>query len=339
MDSKLGTSTFVELGKVMAAVDPQILKQIFHQANIKNQWFTHDNMQQAWQSYIDMFKNDMETWMAKYDFVDADSKKNLNIGIIMAGNIPMVGLHDLICVLATGHKALVKLSSNDEVLIPFIIELLKNISPELYNNVSFIEKLENYEAVIATGSNNTAQHFASYFKNVPHIIRRNRNGVAIIYGDETVEEIAKLGHDIFDYFGMGCRNVSKLYLPEGYDIKYFYEPLEQYNDIVNHNKYANNYTYQRAIHLMNLSHIYDNNFLILFQNTQISSPIATCHYEYYNDLQTLEAELLEKQNEIQCIISTKPLPNLSSFKPGEAQYPTAWDYADGVDTIQWLLDL
>jgi len=337
MNPQTQISKFYSLGIAMAAVESHKLEAIFQQAYIKNQWFTPVNVHMAWQSYIDMLQNDMDEWLSRYDF--AGDRKSLNIGIVMAGNIPMVGLHDLICVLSCGHKALVKLSSNDEVLISFIIALLKDISPELYANVSFVEKLENYDAVIATGSNNTATHFEYYFKEVPHIIRRNRNGVAIIYSDETIEDIAKLGHDIFDYFGMGCRNVSKIYLPEGYDIKYLYEPIEQYSDIVNHNKYANNYTYQRAIHLMNLVPIYDNNFLLLKQHEQIASPIGTCHYEYYTDLQKLESELTEKQNEIQCIISTKPLSHLPSFKPGQAQNPKPWDYADGVDTIGWLLGL
>lgn len=338
MDSKLQIQTFMQLGKAMAAVESDVLTALFHKAHQKNQWFTPENIEQAWKSYFHMFEHEMEAWLMKYDWSKAINKK-YQVGIVMAGNIPMVGLHDLLCVLVCGHQAQVKLSSNDEVLIPFVVELLKNISPELYAQVSFVEKLENYDAVIATGSNSTAAHFEYYFREVPRIIRRNRNGVAIIYGDETPEQIADLGHDIFDYFGLGCRNVSKLYLPEGYDIAHFYQPLERFAAIINHNKYANNYTYQRAIHLMNLVHIYDNNFLLLKQNEQIASPIGTCHYEYYNDVQKIERELEEKQNEIQCVISTKPLHRLPSFQPGEAQQPQAWDYADGVDTIAWLLGL
>jgi hypothetical protein len=252
----------------------------------------------------------------------------------MAGNIPMVGFHDLLCVLISGHKALLKLSKDDNLLLPAVLKLWMKIYPEGKDRVAFTDGvLKDFDAVIATGSTNTSRYFESYFSKYPHIIRKGRNSVAVLDGSESEEELTLLGKDIFDYFGMGCRNVTKLYLPADFDLNRFFQAIYGFADIVNHNKYANNYDYHKSLWLLNQDPILDNGFVLLKEDKKIASPIGALYYERYNDMNQVMQELAEKSEEIQCIVGKNQVPF------GNSQCPMLHDYADGVDTMKFLQDL
>jgi hypothetical protein len=257
----------------------------------------------------------------------------------MAGNIPMVGLHDLICVLASGNHALIRLSSSDGILIPAVLKVLCNINPEFENKFSFVEgPLKNFDAIIATGSNNSSRYFDYYFGKYPHIIRKNRNGVAVLTGHETENDFKKLADDIFMYFGMGCRNVSKLYVPEGYNTEDIFQYFNDYSFLADLHKYRNNYDYQKSILLINRVKHLDNGFLLLKEDKSIMSPISVIHTETYHSAESLNHELQSKKDQIQCTVSTSRDID-SSIPPGRSQFPELWDYADGVDTLRFLLNL
>lgn len=299
-----------------------------------NGWFSEENCIHAFQEWSNVLtQNNLENWLNNYDI---NSNNEKTVALIMAGNIPLVGFHDLLCVLVTGNKALVKLSSNDQKLIPLLIDYVIEIEPHFKDRVIFTkEKLEHFDAVIATGSNNTARYFEYYFGKKPNIIRKNRNSAAVITGKETTEQLTALGADIFRYFGLGCRSVSKIYIPKGYDIDIFFKAMFSYSDIINHNKYANNYDYNKAVYLMSEFKILDNGFLILKEEKSFGSPIASLFYEYYEDLPSLKSMLKSEEDKIQCIVSSGFIENEISF--GHTQKPSLNDYADGIDTVDFLL--
>jgi hypothetical protein len=301
-----------------------------------NAWFTLDNMVFALKSWSDsLTKSNLEQWTNAYHFNNQHPK---TIGLIMAGNIPLVGFHDLISVLISGHKALIKLSSNDQKLLPILADYLQKIAPKFENYITFTEqKLENFDAVIATGSNNTARYFEYYFGKYPHIIRKNRNSVAILTGNETEEELELLSDDVFRYFGLGCRSVSKIFVPKNYDFNLIFKAIYSYQTLLEYKKYSNNYDYNKAVYLMSLFKIYDNGFLILKEDSSYSSPIASLFYEYYENIDLLKDQLMAEQQQIQCIVGNTSIPNAIPF--GTAQKPTLWDYADDVDTLEFLLKL
>jgi hypothetical protein len=253
----------------------------------------------------------------------------------LAGNIPLVGFHDFLSVLITGHKALIKTSSNDQHLLPFLAKYLIAVEPEFADAITFTEgKLEGFDAVIATGSNNTARYFEYYFKDKPAIIRKNRNSAAILTGNESREELVGLGEDIFRYFGLGCRNVSKLFVPQGYDFKNFFEAIYEYKDVIFYDKYANNYDYNKAVFLMSNFKLLDNEFLTIKEDSGYASPISSVFYEYYDNLDTLKQKLEAEQDQLQCVVSNKLTENSIPF--GQTQKPGLLDYADNVDTIAFL---
>ena len=348
--SNLSIEAFVKLGKFLSKFCDLIetntisdhlndkwialFKTEIERAKHYNGWFTEENCIHAFKEWsITLTKENLDAWLEQYD-LNANCEKV--VALIMAGNIPLVGFHDLLCVLITGNKALVKLSSNDQKLIPLIIEYLKEIEPYFVDRVSFTkEKLGHYDAVIATGSNNTARYFEYYFGKKPNIIRKNRNSVAVLKGDETTEDLTALGEDIFRYFGLGCRSVSKIYIPKSYNIDTFFKAIFPYNDIVNHNKYANNYDYNKAVYLMSEFKILDNGFLILKEEESFGSPIASLFYEYYEDTDALKTKLKKEEDKIQCIVASGFIENEVLF--GKTQKPSLNDYADGVDTIEFLL--
>ena len=303
------------------------------QVRVFNQWFTEDNVRQSLGALSEMLDlNKLTTWREKYPNIE-EGKSRL-VAVVMAGNIPLVGFHDLLCVLMSGHKALIKMSSSDEHLLPRVCDFLFQFAPELKERIEFVEgKLSGFDAVIATGSNNTARYFQHYFGAYPNIIRKNRNSLAILDGEESAETLKKLGHDIFDYFGLGCRNVSKLYIPEGYRLDTFFEGIFDFGEIVNHNKYANNYDYNKAIWLLNDDKILDNGFLLLKESEDLSAPTGSLYYEYYSDLNQLKEQLEKRNEEIQCIVSKNDIPF------GDAQCPLLGDYADHVDTMAFLVGL
>ena len=329
---------FSTLGAQLSYPDEQ-LKTIINDEYHYNAWFTPRNVEHAVKSIGKMLnKEDLTTWLSRYQIdYNKDSKK---VGLILAGNIPLVGFHDVLCVLISGNQALIKASTQDARLINYVLNMLVKIEPEFQSRYSFVERLENFDAVIATGSNNTSRYFEFYFSKVPNIIRRNRNSVAVLTGNETTEQLYKLGRDIFDYFGLGCRNVSKLLVPESYDFIPFFEAIQPRYTIINHHKYNNNYDYNKSIYLVNKDKHLDNGFLLVKEDERMVSPLSVVFYEQYKDLASADAFLERESEKIQCIVSSadvKASNQVVGF--GESQQPALWDYADGVDTMDFLTKL
>lgn len=312
---------------------------LIENAYLENAWFTPAHVRNSIQgicSFLDRKK--LKEWTNQYPISEENTNKR--IAVIMAGNIPMVGFHDMLSVLISGHQFIGKLSSKDNRLLDFITRVLTEINSDFKTLISFKnERLngnQDFDAIIATGSNNSARYFEAYFSKYPHIIRRNRNSVALINGNETKEELYNLGLDVFLYFGLGCRNVSKLYIPEGYDITKVLDTWQDYAASADHNKYANNYDYQRSLLLMNKVKHYDNGFLLLKEDYSISSPIAVLHYEQYRSLEQVKNHLKENSENIQCIVGQE---GEDSIPFGKAQEPELNDYADNVDTMAFLSQL
>jgi hypothetical protein len=331
-------NTLSTLGQQLSAPDEE-LTQLINTEHIYNAWFTPESVTNAVTSIGKMLNaDDLSAWLNKYDLSKSTEPKK--IGLILAGNIPLVGFHDVLCVLVTGNHALIKASTQDARLIKHVLKMLVAIDDSFADNFSFVERLIDFDAVIATGSNNSSRYFDYYFGKVPNIIRKNRNSVAVITGNETKEQLYNLGHDIFDYFGLGCRNVSKLFIPKGYDLAIFFEAIEPYNDIINHNKYSNNYGYNRSIYLVGSEKHLDNNFLILREDDSLSSPLAVLFYNYYNDIRSVTDLLNNEAENIQCIVTTAPLQVKSQVVDfGQSQQPKLWNYADGIDTMDFLAKL
>ena len=329
------TKKLILLGELFN--DAERFSAIFAQAEQQNSWFTQHNLTFARATWATTLSEaNIKRWLSTYELSEPQNIKK--ILLIMAGNIPLVGFHDLLCVWVSGHKALVKLSSEDKLLLPFIVEQLRDLIPEWAEAVTFSdEKVTDFDAVIATGSNNTARYFEYYFGKKPHIIRKNRNSVAVLTGKETQEELTALGKDIFQYYGLGCRSVSKLFVPENYSFDTFFQAIYAYRDIINEQKYANNYDYNKAVYLMSLYKLLENGFLILKEDKSYASPIATLFYEYYTDTEALKKQLITDTEQIQCIVAKGLLPDEIAF--GNTQIPQLWEYADNVDTLKFLSNL
>ncbi|MDI5888060.1 acyl-CoA reductase [Flavobacterium yafengii] len=343
-------SVFVELGKFLSQFsedntyrNPSVLhNDVFFEdfiALIKlsqshNGWYTPKQVYFAIQSWAETLTTEnLNQWLSAYDFPIKEPK---NIALILAGNIPLVGFHDFLSVLITGNKVLVKTSSNDQHLLPFLAKYILAVAPELANNITFVDgKLENFDAVIATGSNNTARYFEYYFKDKPSIIRKSRNSIAVLNGKETKEQLASLGEDIFRYFGLGCRNVSKLFVPKGYVFDTFFEAIFEYQDVIHYEKYANNYDYNKAVFLMSNFKLLDNGFLTIKEDKSHASPISSVFYEFYEDINELKTRLQSENEQIQCIVSDNLIEGSIDF--GQTQKPKLWNYADNIDTISFLL--
>ncbi len=311
---------------------------LLHKAEQENQWFTQENIRYAIQQ-IQTWLNApaLTQWISKYTF--PKEQKNKTVGIILSGNIPLVGFHDLLCVLISGNKALVKLSHKDKALYQLIYNLLNSINPEYSNKITFTENiLKNIDAIIATGSNNSARYFEYYFGKYPNIIRKNRNTVAVLSNNTSVEDIKLLANDLFLYFGLGCRNASLLFVPTNFDFNILFEGLTDYQHIINHNKYANNYNYQKTIYAMNGIPYYDNGFCLFTENKQTYSPIGVINYAFYNNYSEIDEFIELNKNQIQCVISKDKLKSkIITFS--DAQKPMLNDYADNIDTLQFLLNL
>lgn len=316
------------------------LSNAVQEAYIRNPWFIPANVAFALNNIgKSLTYENITKWIGPYGEKIKSPRKFLTIGVVMAGNVPLVGFHDFLCVLLTGHKFLGKLSSDDKILIKTLSEMLIKIEPGFQRVISFSEdRLEGFDAIIATGSNNTSRYFEYYFGKYPNIIRKNRNGVAILTGNETKEDLTGLGKDIFMYFGLGCRNVSKLYVPEDYNFNVFFEALESFSFVGDHHKYKNNYDYYRSIYLVNGIEHLDNGFLILKNDAGYSSPPSILFYEVYKSMKDLEIRLKEDGALIQCVVSN-PILIRGAAGFGSAQKPGLWDYADGIDTMEFLLDL
>ncbi|WP_304140687.1 acyl-CoA reductase [Mesoflavibacter zeaxanthinifaciens] len=301
-----------------------------------NGWFTENNILFALEGWSNLLtENNLNQWLSNYNLDKVEPKK---VAIIMAGNIPLVGFHDFLSVLITGHEVLVKQSSNDKHLLPFLSKYLEYVLPELKGKITFTEdKLQDFDAVIATGSNNTARYFEYYFKGKPSIIRQNRNSVAVLIGDETEAQLNALSEDIFRYYGLGCRNVSKLFVPKNYNFDGFFNAMYKWHPIIEEAKYANNYDYNKAVYLMSEFDMLENGFLMIKEDRSYASPIATVFYEYYDSLKQLQKKLTADEDLIQCIVSKGLTENNVDF--GMTQKPQLWDYADGVNTIEFLLKI
>lgn len=296
-----------------------------------NAWFTPTNILSAIEGLVHMLSKDsIDKWLEGYPEITENSASLKNVGLVMAGNIPLVGFHDLLCVLISGNQAVCKLSSSDDRIWPGILNLLSEVNPEFDSRIKVVSNLKTIDAVIATGSNNTSRYFDYYFSKYPNIIRKNRNSVALLKGSESEDELNELAKDVFAFFGLGCRNVSKLYLPREMDLNKVIKSFYPYHDIIHHNKYANNYDYNKTVMLMNLDDILENGFMIFKQSSDIASPLATLFYEYYDDYNEIKEHLNQRGEEIQCIVGDDFVPF------GKAQKPELWDYADGVDTLSFL---
>jgi hypothetical protein len=296
--------------------------------HIYNPWFTKENVQQSLIALGENLSEEkLRVWTQYYTFTKSPKK----VALIMAGNIPLVGFHDFLCVLLAGHSPVCKLSSDDKFLLPAIASFLIQFAPELKHRITFSTgRISGFEAVIATGSDNSLTYFEQYFGKYPHIFRKNRTSIAIISEDTTDEELKELGFDIFNYFGLGCRNVSHLLLPENFEINRFFEAIVSYFPIVNHNKYANNYDYNKAVYLLNQIPLLDNNFVLLRESDELHSPLGMIHYHYYKSQEDIQLYLKQHETAIQAIVGKDFIPF------GKAQKPTLTDYPDGVDVMQWL---
>lgn len=327
-------SAIIQLGKNIGSW-PSLRQELFQQAYVHNNWFTPEQIANACHTWAYQLEHSrVEAFVANYTW---NENPDETIAIIAAGNIPLVGLHDVICTILSGRKLLLKLSSDDTVLMKAAIDELIVALPELSEHITISsERLpKSFNKVIATGSNNTNRYFEYYFRDYPKLLRAGRNSVAVITGNESDEQMKQLADDIFMYFGLGCRNVSKVYLPQLYDFAKLYENTHAYLHFIDHHKYANNYTYHKAILLMNQTPFLDNGLLMLRESTSIASPLSMLFYEYYSDLEALTAELIAQKDQIQCIVSNGLNPNWIQI--GQAQQPLLSDFADGIDTIQFIL--
>lgn len=312
----------------------QDLNDAINQTYTNNNWLTPNNYWKSINHWKDSLTlNTIQEFISDYPTVSNPQ----TVGIIMAGNIPMVGFHDLLCVLLMGHKAQVKLSSDDPYVINYFIRVLISFNPKLKNRISISEKLKYIDAVIATGSNNSFRYFESYFKHLPRLLRKNRKSIAILDGSETDGDLKLLAKDILTYFGLGCRNVSQVFIPYGQSIKNVLDAMMDYSDLINHNKYANNYTYHKALLLMNNEQHLDTGFLLPKKRQDLLAPLACIHYDFYESIGEVETFILQNKEEIQCIVGNYSSTKVIPF--GKAQYPDLKDFADNKNTLQFLSTL
>jgi len=318
------------------------LEQTIRQASIENPWFTSENIHSALSAILEQFLSDdaLDQIAERYG-AECDPMVPNRVGIVMAGNIPFVGFHDLLSVFLSGHIAQVKLSSKDKLLIPFITEKWIEIDERVSEHIQYPDRLKDANAYIATGSDNSVRYFEAYFGKYPSIIRRNRNSVALLNGNETDDEILQLGADVFSYFGMGCRNVSKLYVPEGYTFDHLLTLWQDhFVDIIHHNSYKNNYDYCYTLYLLNKMKFLMNGCVLLIEEERLSSRISMLHYEHYKDTSMLVDHLKSRADAIQCVVGRNDYPGLEQIIPfGGSQRPGFFDYADGVDTMKFLTEL
>jgi hypothetical protein len=328
-------SAFVQLGIRLSNLSEDEKFSLFRQAENQNAWFTQRSLEQALEGIRVMLDAQaLERWLAAYTLLNPLSPKQ--VGLMLSGNIPAVGFHDILSVLISGHTACVKLSSQDAALPLWLIQELKRIEPRFSDRIQVEDMLKNKQAYIATGSDNSARYFNYYFGKYPHLIRSNRTSVAILQGEESTADLQALGKDIFDYFGLGCRNVSKVFVKNQGQLTDLLDALEPFSWVGNHHKYFNNYEYNKSIYLVNRTTHLDNGFLLLKESNDLVSPIGVLFYEIYSEEQELKTKLKELEAKIQCVVGN-PAMDLSGIIPfGQTQCPQPWDYSDGVDTLQFL---
>ncbi len=343
LDDRL--SSFVKLGELLRLypgtgdADADCLRPLSDAvptAVAENGWFTSDHITIALNAIGEILRPEhLAAWIKPYRLMMKPATKT--IGVVMAGNIPAVGFHDFLCVLVSGNRLAAKLSTGDARLIPAMATILEADNPGWKDLISLTTgRLDDFDAIIATGNNNSSRYFDYYFNKYPNIIRSNRNSVALLTGHETREELQNLANDIFLYFGMGCRNVSKIFVPERFDFEQLPGAFTKYDHFCNHNKYRNNYDYMKSIFLINKVPFLDTGSLLIVENPAIASPISVLHFERYSSLEEVIALLADRKEEIQCVVSAADT-GMPFVKPGLAQSPALWDYADGIDTMRFLL--
>lgn len=320
------------LGDYLLADTPQ-WKEVKEKAYRENSWFTPEFTDLSVFNIAARFlkKDILESWASSENIPEFNEHPK-KVGIIMAGNIPLVGFHDLLSVFISGHKAIIKPSTKDSALIKHLVAVMQDWDKEVNELISFSEMLKGCDAYIATGSNNSSRYFEYYFGKYPHIIRRNRTSVAILNGDETEEELSKLADDVYQYFGLGCRNVTKIYVPEHYNFVALLDAFKKYDRLAEHHKYKNNYDYNLALHILNKKFYMTNGSIILAEDASVFSPISQLSYEFYSEKKDVLSSL-EKNADIQCVV------NREKITFGTAQCPSISDYADGVDTLSFLKNL
>ena len=313
-----------------------VLEKTLIESHSYNSWFTIDNLKLSLKNWSNSLQeNIISDWLSKYNIEDKSSKK---IAIIMAGNIPAVGFHDLLCSLLLNFDCIVKLSSEDKLLIPFIVKFLESRNEKLKNKVTFeSEKLKDFDGVIATGNNNSHRYFDYYFSKYPNLLRKTRHSIAVLDGKESDNDLSDLSNDIFNYFGLGCRSVSKVFIPYGYDLDLLFNAFFRHKEVVNHNKYVNNFDYNKAVYLMSKEKFIENGFIILKEESKLGSPIGCLFYEFYNDKKEITKLINNNSDSIQCVVSN--INFNTNIKFGQTQCPNINDYADNNDTIKFLLKI
>ena len=343
-------STLIALGDHLRAADDEFLEALQKRTEFNNAWFTLANQKASVKAIAEEFlaEDKLRGWVSAYKINPIagepffpEPMDRRTVGLVLAGNIPLVGFHDILCVFVAGHRAKIKLSSKDAFVLPYLIKLLARFDERAADYFEIVPQLKGFDAVIATGSNNSARYFEDYFGKYPNIIRKNRNAVAVLSGRETEAEMRALGNDVFRYFGLGCRNVSKLYVPEGYDFDPLLHVFHEWKELQNHTKWKNNFDYNYALTTLNKENFHLSGPLMVLEDPAITSRIGTLHFEYYTDKTALEAELQRRAEEIQ-LVAAQPgflATDLPTFAFGQAQQPALADYADGVDTLAFLLSL
>ncbi len=334
-------AVMARLGRHLLEAQDEYLEAVIQRTAHYNPWFTKENQWQALRAIAEKMLDAeaLSRWAQHYNVADAPTA--IRVGLVMAGNIPLVGFQDVLCTFIAGHRAQIKLSEKDPYLLPYLLQLLASWAPQAAEFFDIVERLSGFDAVIATGSNNSARYFHAYFGQYPHIIRRNRNSVAVLSGCESDEMLHTLGQDIFSYFGLGCRNVSKLYLPRGYDVKKLLEVLHEYRQLILHEKYKHNFDYNFALLTLNKTPFHFNGCVIMKEDPAFDSRIAMLHYEYYDSLPNVTTTLHTASDKIQVVVSQQLIPELKlPVVPfGQSQQPGLFDYPDGVDTMAFLTAL
>ncbi len=328
-----------QLGDYLKNIEDEYLFAVMKQTEFHNAWFTLENQKSALLSIVENFlqEDKLQLWAKKYTLQEPIVQKT--IGLVFAGNIPLVGFQDWLCVFVAGHKAQIKLSEKDRFMFPHLLKIMSQWNVEILEYIDIQLIMKKFDAVIATGSNNTARYFEAYFGKYPNIIRKNRNSVAVLMGNESKKDLLLLGNDIFKYFGLGCRNVSKLYIPKNYDFQFLLETLHEFKSIVLHSKYKNNFDYNYALYILNKTKFQANGCLLMTESASLQSRIANLHYEFYEDVDALGDHLADIKDSIQCVVSKSQIKNINTIYFGQTQQPSLSDYADGVDVMNFLRNL
>lgn len=344
MNIKTRIDCFTELGIKLedfltGRAETKVLSEAVNKSFYENQWFAKTNIMLALRAIAELLKYEkLKQWTANYPLPEQNNQP-ANIGVIMAGNIPAVGFHDFLTVLISGNKLKVKLSSDDKYIIPALSVMLSEINKEFEFLINFTsDKLSDFDAVIATGSNNSARYFESYFGKYPHIIRKNRNSLAVLAGVENKDELSLLGKDIYQYFGLGCRNVSTIYIKRDFNFEGLFDSLQSYSSIIENNKYLNNYNYYRTIFSMNTQPFMDNGFSLFREEDSLHAPVSVINYKFYDDINEVNNQIDLNRDNIQCVVASEAVVK-NAIPFGKTQTPELCDYADGVDTMKFLLSI